>query len=433
MRHLRSRTRMVAGLAALSLAMAACAGDGDDATTTTETPAEAPDTEETMSEDMDDTSEETEAQAGDPYALFKAAVQDVGPAGSAGALAGGLDAALDLEGDVNDTAAQVRASLTTLLQEHVYLAGAAVDAAFSFGADSAEFGLAAGALDTNSVELADLIGSVAPDQRDAFLGLWREHIGFFVDYAVGAATGDQAAKDQAIANLDGYREQAGQFFESVTGGELPADAVAENLKGHINTLAAAIDAAAAGDTAVWSKLVEAAHHVRGSAAVISKAVVAAAGLDGDTESAASETLTTLSQLLEEHVFLAGFTVRSAYGAGGDLEAPIVQAAIAELDKNSVALADVIGSVAPDQRDAFLGLWREHIGFFVDYAVGVATGDEAMQQAALDNLAGYGDQAGAFFEGISGGAIPAAAVKGALEKHVDSLSATIDAFAAAILG
>ncbi len=434
MRHLRSRTRMVAGIAALSITLAACAGDGEEATSdpTTDTGAsqtsDAPSTDDSM-DDMEDTG----AEAGDPFALFKAAAQDVGPSGSAGALAGGLDAALDLDGDVNSTAAQVRASLTTLLQEHVYLAGTAVDAAVTFGADSAEFGLAAGALDTNSVELADLVGSVAPDQRDAFLGLWREHIGFFVDYTLGVAGGDEAAQQAALDSLDGYRAQAGQFFESVTGGALPADAVAENLVGHIDTLTAAIDAAVAGDPQVWSLLKKAADHVDGTAAVLSGAIVEAAGLDGDTESAAATTLSTLSQLLEEHVYLAGFAVRSAYGAGGDLEAPIFTAAAGVLDENSQELADVIGSIAPDQRDAFLGLWREHIGFFVDYAVGVATGDEAAQQAALDALAGYGEQAGAFFESLSGGAIPSAAVQGALEIHVDSLSATIDAFAAAILG
>ncbi len=428
MRHLRSNTKLVAGLAAASILLSACASDGDDTTAATDTTTETTTDTETDGE-MDD----MDAEGADPFALFKAAVQVVGNTGTAGALAGGLDAALDLDGDVNSPAAQLRATLTTLLQEHVYLAGTAVDAAYSFGPESAEFGLAAGALDENSVELADVIGSVAPDQRDAFLGLWREHIGFFVEYALGAAGGDDAMKQSALDKLDGYREQAGAFFESVTGGELPAQAVADNLVGHIETLAAAIDAAAAGDTTVWAELKKAADHVDMTAAVIAKAVVTAAGLEGDTESAASATLSKVSQLLEEHVFLAGFAVRSAYGAGGDLEAPIFQAAAGVLDENSVELADVIGSVAPDQRDAFLALWREHIGFFVDYAVGVATNDDAKVQGALDALDAYGDQSGAFFEGISGGTIPASAVKGSLQKHIDTLTATIDAFAAAILG
>ncbi len=432
MRHLRSNTKMVAGVAALSILLSACAGDGEDTTidTTDTTASETDAPDDTMTDDdMDD----MDAAGADPFALFKAAVQHVGPTGSAGAIAGGLDAALDLDGDVNDAASQVRAGLTTLLQEHVYLAGTAVDAAFSFGPESAEFGLAAATLDSNSVELADFIGSVAPDQRDAFLGLWREHIGFFVEYALGAAGNDDAMKQGALDKLDGYREQAGQFFEAVTGGELPAAAVAENLKGHITTLSGAIDAAAAGDTTVWAQLKSAADHVDGTAAVLSKAVVAAAGLEGDTESAASVTLTTLSQLLEEHVFLAGFAVRSAYGAGGDLEAPIFVAAAGVLDENSQELADVIGSVDPDSRDAFLALWREHIGFFVDYAVGVATDDSAKTQGALDALDAYGDQSGAFFDNLSGGTIPAAAVKGSLEKHVTSLTAVIDAFKVAILG
>ena len=432
MRHLRSRTRLVAGVAAASLVLVAC-GSEDEPTSTQTTPDamdDPTDADPTETDDMGSMEEDTPA---DPYEAFRLAVQDVGPTGSAGALAQGLDVALNLEGDTTAPAAQVRVALTTLLQEHVYLAGAAVDAAFSFGADSAEFGLAAGALDKNSVELADLVGSVVPDQRDAFLGLWREHIGFFVDYAVGAVSGDDAAKQTALDSLDGYRDQAGQFFESITGGALPASAVSESLKGHIDTLAAAIDAAAAGDTQVWALLKAAADHVEGSATALTNGIVQAAGIAGDPESPASATLTTVSDLLEEHVFLAGFAVRAAYGAGGDLEDPSFQAAATELDNNSQAIAAVIGSVDADSEEPFLALWREHIGFFVDYAVAVAGNDEAGKQAALDALEGYGDQAGNFFEGLSGGVITTDAVKGSLAKHVDSTSATIRSFAAAILG
>ena len=81
-------------------------------------------------------------------------------------------------------------------------------------------------LDANSVGAVRRRRSVyGPEDGEAFLGLWREHIGFFVDYTLGQATGDQAASDQALTDLEGYQQAAGAFFEEITGGELPADAL----------------------------------------------------------------------------------------------------------------------------------------------------------------------------------------------------------------
>jgi len=90
-------------------------------------------------------------------------------------------------------AASLRVALNSLLGEHVILAAAATGAALD-GRD-AEFKAAAGALDANSVEIAKAIGSVYGEGAEqAFLPLWRRHIGFAVDYTVGVATKDQAKR-----------------------------------------------------------------------------------------------------------------------------------------------------------------------------------------------------------------------------------------------
>ena len=87
-------------------------------------------------------------------------------------------------------AATLRTALNALLSEHVILAAAATGAALD-GRD-AEFKAAAGALDANSVDIAKAIGSVyGTDAEQAFLPLWRRHIGFAVDYTVGVATKDR--------------------------------------------------------------------------------------------------------------------------------------------------------------------------------------------------------------------------------------------------
>ena len=54
---------------------------------------------------------------------------------------------------------------------------------------------AAGALDGNSIDIAKAIGSVyGAGAEQAFLPLWRKHIGFVVDYTVGVATKDNARR-----------------------------------------------------------------------------------------------------------------------------------------------------------------------------------------------------------------------------------------------
>ena len=99
-------------------------------------------------------------------------------------------------------AAALRSGLNALLKEHVCLAAAATNAAL--GGRQAEFQAAAGALDANSVDVAKAIGSVySVDAQNAFLPLWRRHIGFVVDYTVGVATGDRGKQDRAVGELIG--------------------------------------------------------------------------------------------------------------------------------------------------------------------------------------------------------------------------------------
>ena len=89
--------------------------------------------------------------------------------------------------------------------------------------------------------------------------------------------------------------------------------------------------------------------------------------------------TTLNNLLAEHVWLAGAATGAALG-GREAD---FKAAAAELDQNSVAIARAIGSVyGSDAEQAFLPLWRKHIGFAVDYTVAVAANDREALRTAL---------------------------------------------------
>jgi hypothetical protein len=142
-------------------------------------------------------------------------------------------------------AAELRAKLNTLLQEHAYLAAGATNAAL--GGRQAEFQAAAGALDANSVDLSKAIGMVyGGGAETAFLALWRKHIGFFVDYATGVATKDKAKQDRAVNDLVGYTQDFGAFLASANP-NLPKAAVADLVKTHVLTLKDVVDAQGMGD------------------------------------------------------------------------------------------------------------------------------------------------------------------------------------------
>jgi hypothetical protein len=166
-------------------------------------------------------------------------------------------------------AAELRAGLTNLLEEHVYLAGIATGTALSGG----DLKPAADALDENSVALSDAIKSVYGDAAaQTFLGLWRTHIGFFVDYTNAVATGDDAAKQKAIDDLTGYTKDFSAFLAGANP-KLDQATLAEGLKMHAETLFAAIDAQAAKDPSQYTKLRAAAQHMPDFAKILADGIV----------------------------------------------------------------------------------------------------------------------------------------------------------------
>jgi hypothetical protein len=169
--------------------------------------------------------------------------------------------------------ADLRSTLTSLLEDHVYLAGVAVATGAAAGMGSPAFQAAAGALDENSVALSQAFGSVYGDKgAKQFLALWRKHIGFFVDYAKAESRHNAQGARAALANLDGYRRAFGTFIASANP-NLPKEAVADALKPHIETLAAAIRAAVKKSPTTFERLQAAAAHMRVTADILAVGIV----------------------------------------------------------------------------------------------------------------------------------------------------------------
>ena len=144
-----------------------------------------------------------------------------------------------------------------------------------------------------------------------------------------------------------------------------------------------------------------------------------------TTTAAAGLRATLTDLLTQHVYLAGIALKTAVDKGGNLKDPAVVAAVTTLDGNSVALSKAIGSVYPAAEKPFLQSWRQHIGFFVDYTLGEATKNTAMENKAKADLNSYRTSFGQLINSVVP-ELPAAAVAQELVPHVRTLLDTIDA-------
>ena len=323
-------------------------------------------------------------------------------------------------------AAELRASLNYLLGEHILLASSATGAALA-GRD-AQFKAAAASLDANSVDIAKAIGSVyGQGAEGAFLPLWRRHIGFAVDYTVGVATKDKAKQDKAVTDLVQYTQDFGAFLAAANP-NLPKDAVADLVKKHVLTLKDVIDAQAAGDQAKAFAATRTAYaHMGMIADPLAGAIVKQFPdrFPGSTMSAGAGLRNTLTMAFQEHTYLAARATGAALG-GRD---PEFKAAAAALDANGVDIAKAIGSVyGPGAQDAFLPLWRRHIGFVVDYTVGAATKNPAKQQKAVEDLVGYTQDFGAFIAAANPN-LPKEVVAALVQDHILTLKPVIDAQAA----
>ncbi|HUH14717.1 MAG TPA: hypothetical protein VML35_02410 [Gaiellaceae bacterium] len=174
---------------------------------------------------------------------------------------------------IESPAVDLRITLDRLLAEHALLATFAMQK----GLDGSEdFQAIADALDANTVDLGEAIGSVYGDEaKQSFLKLWRDHIGFFVDYTVATAKSDDAGQEAARNKLANYQAEFSTFLDTATDGKLPQSGAADALQAHVNQLVEAIETYAAGDfPTAYTQIREAYHHMFMTGDALSGAIVA---------------------------------------------------------------------------------------------------------------------------------------------------------------
>ncbi len=190
------------------------------------------------------------------------------------ALAPAIAEGNEIDGEADNAGVDFRVALNQLLQEHLYLASFATDAAI--GGRTDEFGAAGAALNTNGTDLGGAIGGLfGAEAQDEWNRIWSAHNGFFVDYTTGVATDDMAMQDQAVEDLTTvYVPEFAAFLAGATG--LPEDALADLITEHVLTTKAIVDAQGSGDAAAAATADrEAGMHMRMLGDPLAEAIVAA--------------------------------------------------------------------------------------------------------------------------------------------------------------
>lgn len=173
---------------------------------------------------------------------------------------------------VDTPEADLREDLNSEFSAHAALAILAMQKGID-GAD--DFDAVVTSLNENTEDLTKSVESVyGAEGGKQFNEIWNSHIGYFVNYVTATAENDEAAKEQAMKDLDEYRKVQAEFLDTATDGRLKAADLEESLKMHVDQLLVAFDSYADEDyDKAYDSIHEAYSHMFGVGTALAGAVV----------------------------------------------------------------------------------------------------------------------------------------------------------------
>ncbi len=171
-------------------------------------------------------------------------------------------------------AADLRAGVTALLQEHVYLAGIAVDTGVRDGLTSRSYRAAAKELDDNSRAVAAAFGEVYGDAAQRrVLSLWRRHIAYYVVYTRARVAKDHSEERRAERGLTRFARDFARLVATANP-QLDRAVVQRETATHGRQTLLVIDATVARSVRAYPRLQRAATHMTAYADLLATAIAA---------------------------------------------------------------------------------------------------------------------------------------------------------------
>ena len=322
-------------------------------------------------------------------------------------------------------AVQLRIQLGRALGEHAFLS---IEAMRTGIAGGEEFEVAAELLEGNTVEVVEMVRLVYGDgAADAFAELWRNHIGYLVDFTRAIAEGDSDAREIAASQLQAYADDFSAFLVEANPC-LPRDAVTGLIQEHVQQLEQIASLADEGFSDAYPAIRGTYAHMFMVGDGLGLGILTRFGdrFPGrDTAfSPALDLRLTLDRLLGEHAYLAAIAMRARLTATDELDA-----AVAALDDNSGELAAQVAKIyGADAGAAFDSLWRSHADLYLAYVDAVAENDVDAEEAALEGLRTYRSDFSSFL-GDANPYLDAGDLEALLATHTEHLVAQVEAYEA----
>ena len=322
-------------------------------------------------------------------------------------------------------AVELRSNLDMLLSEHAYLAA---DTMRKGAEGSKDFDESVKSLNMNTKELSKAIGDVyGKDAGMEFEKMWSEHIGYFVDYVNATNNNDEKGRQEALNNLDNYRDTFSQFMATATDEKLEAKGLSDGLQMHVNQLVSAFDASVNGDyDKAYKYERESIHHMYMVSKGLSDAITKQFPEDYHHTSAttkAADLRSDLNYLMSEHAALAADAMQNGYD-----DSENYKASVKALEMNTKDLSKAIeDAYGKDAGMEFEKMWSEHIGYFVDYVEASKNNNKDAKQEAKSNLDNYSKEFGAFLSKATDNQLKSNELADGLGMHVDQLLASFDAY------
>jgi hypothetical protein len=324
------------------------------------------------------------------------------------------------------TPLEVRTTLEKLLGHHAVLSIRMMRAEVRHTPDFTH--VLRDALGANASELSAAVTALHGERAgDTFRRLWISHNIALYKYARAVASNDAEGRRKAVARLNRYRRDFGEFIETATHSALDATTVAGALKAHIDQLLRQIKAYSHRDYGKAYRLER-----RAFAHMFPVGKTLAGGLTSmppgefphAVHNPGHELRSALTLLLGEHVELVVDATRA--GLRG---LPEFKFAARALNANTRDLSEAMDTIF-GRRTArnFNDVWSDHIDLFVKYTIASAEGNEGAMEKTRDRLRSFPARLARFLARVTGYEHQVGALNDALGMHEDLLLRHIDAYA-----
>ena len=337
-----------------------------------------------------------------------------GPQASASRLSSSSPAVVN---PADSKAADLRTRLDLLLGEHVIVVAKESAAAADHNDEYTEY---LGLL-TNATDLVDLMRSAFGDTAAGqFQQLWAVQNGYQVDYTIGLVTHNPSKSNGAMSGLiNGFVPQFSQFVATTT--QLPLDPTTQLMTEQVLETQRMIDDQIAQN---YSKMYTDLRSAYAQASRIGDALAPKIvrkfpdKFPGDPSNKASDLRVSLSDLLQEHAYLATMGTDAAVGGRAAERSAAAKALSDNADALGTLFSGVFGASAGTQFDQ---LWAAKNSAIATYA---AAADQGAAKGALSNLNDtFVSQFGGFVHDSTG--LPSAASSPAMRTQVQATISVID--------